>query len=113
MSSISFDGIGAVTATFTAAEGVESGQVVKVSGSGQVGPCAAGDAFAGVALTPRAGMAAVQVKGFCTVASTGGLTPGRAVLAADGQGGVKPGEAGGVPALVVSVEEDGTAVICL
>ena len=113
MSSISFDGIGAVTATFIADEGVQGGQVVKMTGGGQVGPCKAGDVFAGVALTPRAGLAAVQVKGFCQVAASG-LTVGRALLAADGKGGVKAAaaDAAGVEALVVSVETD-SAVICL
>ncbi len=128
MSRISFDGIGGVVVTFTAGEGVKNGQVVKMTGSGQVGPCQAGDGFAGVALEPRAGMAAVQVRGFCRVAGTG-LSVGRARLVADGAGGVKPaGEtvvqpgqegavtipaAAGTEVLVVSVEEDGSAVICL
>lgn len=129
MSKISFDGVGAVVATFLADEGVKGGQVVKTTGNGQVGPCAAGEAFCGVALEPRAGMAAVQVKGFVTVASSGGLTVGCKTLVANGQGGVKEAEAAavetgedgtvtipasaGVPAVVVSVETDGTAVLCL
>ena len=88
MSKISFEDIGAVTATFAAGEGVEGGQVVKVTGNGTVGPCAAGDAFCGVALEPRKGAAAVQVKGFVTVSCTGDLALGWTALAADGQGGV-------------------------
>ena len=129
MSKISFDGIGAVVATFTADAGVKGGQLVKMTGNGSVGPCAAGDAFCGVALEPRAGLAAVLVGGFVTVPSSGGVTVGRAALVADEKGGVKPaaavvvepGEDGGVtiptaagvPALVVSVESDGTAVLLL
>lgn len=128
MSRISFEGIGAVVATFAAGEGVKGGQVVKLTGNGAVGPCAAGDAFCGVAMEPRAGVAAVQVGGFVTAAFSGELAVGRATLVADGQGGVKaaaavtvePGEEGqvtipapaGVSALVVGVE-DGTAVLCL
>ncbi len=129
MSKISFDGIGAVVATFAAGEGVKGGQVVKVSGNGAVAPCSAGDRFCGVALEPRAGAAGVQVAGFVEVTYTGSLNVGRVWLAADGQGGVKaaenapvePEEGGeviipapaGVSALVVSVESDGTAVLLL
>ncbi len=111
MSNCSFDGIGAVVATFAVDEGVTGGQVVKVTGNGQVGPCTDGDKFCGVALEPRAGLAGVQVKGFVTVSGTG-LALGAATLAADGKGGVK-NAAEGVSAIVVSADEDGTAVICL
>lgn len=127
MSKISFDGVGAVVATFFADKGVKGGQVVKLTGNGRVGPCAAGDLFCGVALEPRGGMAAVQVKGFATVSGTG-LSVGRSALVADGQGGVKIAEgaasvseetettttavADGVTALVVSVESGG-GVVCL
>ena len=92
MSKISFEDIGSVVATFLADSGVKGGQVVKLTGNGQVGPCSAGDAFCGVALEPRAGMAAVQVKGFVPV---------------------KTAESGGVAALVAEVRDDGRAVICL
>ena len=112
MSKISFEDIGAVTATFAADEGVEGGQVVKVTGNGTVGPCAAGDAFCGVALEPRKGAAAVQVKGFVTVSCTGDLALGWTTLAADGQGGVKAAASGGVTVLVVSAGS-GSAVGCL
>ena len=50
MSKISFEDIGSVVATFLADSGVKGGQVVKLTGNGQVGPCSAGDAFCGVAL---------------------------------------------------------------
>ena len=111
MSKCSFDGIGAVVATFHADEGVKGGQVVKLTGNGQVGPCGDSDTFCGVALEPRAGIAGVQVKGFMTVAGTG-LSLGAATLAADGKGGVKSA-AEGVCATVISVIEDVSAVICL
>ena len=42
-----------------------------------------------MALEPRKGGAAVQVKGFVTVPYTGELTLGWATLAADGSGGGK------------------------
>lgn len=83
MSKISFEDIGSVVATFLADSGVKGGQVVKLTGSGRVGPCSAGDAFCGVA------------------------------LAGDGDGGVKKAETGGVTVLVADVKDDGTAVICL
>ena len=112
MSKISFEDIGSVVATFLADSGVKGGQVVKLTGNGQVGPCSAGDAFCGVALEPRKGGAAVQVKGFVTVPYTGELTLGWATLAADGSGGVKA-NATGVTALVVSVDGESSAVVCL
>ena len=112
MSKFSFEDIGAVTATFAAGEGVEGGQVVKMTANGTVGACAEDDAFCGVALEPRKGAAAVQVKGFVTVSCTGSLTLGQTALAADGKGGVKAASSGGVAALVVSVGT-GSAVVCL
>ena len=113
MSKFSFEDIGAVTATFAADQGVEGVQVVKVTANSTVGACADGDDFCGVALEPRKGAAAVQVKGFVTVSCTGSLTLGWTALAADGKGGVKAAPSGGVTALVVSVGSDGSAVICL
>ena len=66
MNKVSFEEIGAVAATFFAQKEVKAGQVVKMTGNGQVGPCSAGDKFCGVALDPmRTGAPAVQVKGFC------------------------------------------------
>ena len=119
MSDFSFEDIGAVVATFQVSGEVKGGQVVKVSASRTVAPCSAGDKFCGVALEPRAGGAAVQVKGFVTVTCTGTLTPGWAVLAADGKGGVQTAAAGsddadpvGVEVLVVSADT-GSAVLCL
>ena len=112
MSNYSFEDIGAVMATFAVGEGVEGGQVVKMTANGTVGACSEGDAFCGVALEPRKGAAAVQVKGFVTVSCTGSRTLGWTALAADGKGGVKAAASGGVTALVVSVGT-GSAVVCL
>lgn len=52
--SVSFHGIGQVTATFLGS-GVAEGQVVRLTGSGSVGPCAEGSDFCGVALCCRDG----------------------------------------------------------
>ena len=60
----------------------------------------------------EAGLAAVQVAGFATVAVSGSVGVGYVSLCADGQGGVKAGS--GREYLVVSVDENaGTAVIML
>ena len=112
MSKFSFEDIGAVVATFAAGSGVKGGQVVKVTENGTVDACSDGEAFCGVAMEPRKGGAAVQVKGFVTVPYTGELTLGWATLAANGSGGVKA-NATGVQALVVSVDGVDTAVVCL
>ena len=112
MSKFSFEDIGAVVATFACAEDVSGGKVVKLTGNGTVGLCAAKDKFCGVAMEPRKGGAAVQVKGFVTVSCTGSLTPGWVNLEADGSGGVQAAAEGGVPALVVSASET-SAVLCL
>ena len=112
MSKISFEDIGAVVATCQVEEDVAGGQVVKMTGNGKVGPCADGDRFCGVTMQPRCDIAGVQFKGFMTVGCTGSLTPGWAVLAADGSGGVKAASTG-VNALVIGANGDGTAVICL
>ena len=112
MSKFSLEDIGAVVATFAAGSGVKGGQVVKVTDNGTADACGDGDTFCGVALEPRKGGAAVQVKGFVTVPYTGELTLGWATLAADGSGGVKA-NATGVTALVVSVDGESSAVVCL
>ena len=112
MSKISFEDIGAVVATCQTAATVQGGQMVKMEGNGIVTACNAGDAFCGVAMEPRNGLAGVQFKGFMTLPCTGELTVGWATLAADGNGGIKQ-SADGVAAQVVCVNEDGTAVICL
>ncbi len=112
MNKISFDDIGNVMATFYADQGVEDGQVVKVTANGTVGPCEQGDTFCGVAGQARKGAVAVQVGGFMQVNITGEMGLGRVKMAADGKGGVQAAE-DGVQALVVQVEQDGKAVICL
>ena len=113
MSKISFEDIGNLMATFYAEEGVQDGQVVKMTGNGTVGPCGAGDLFCGVAGTPRAGIAGVQVGGFVKVPATMPLSVGMIGLVADGKGGVKTGE-NGTAVLVVDVDTaENTAVICL
>ena len=59
MSKVSFEDIGMVTATFAAREDMKPGQVVKITGNGEVGACTDGDAFCGLALSVRRGFAGV------------------------------------------------------
>lgn len=109
MSKVSFEDIGMVTATFTAREDVKPGQVVKITGNGEVGACTDGDAFCGLALSVRSGFAGVQVKGFACLPTSGTVTLGRVKLAAAG-----PVSTGGTEVLVVSADNSGhTAVVCL
>lgn len=114
MSKISFEDIGGVVATFAAQEGMgQQAQVVKVTANGEVGPCAAGDAFCGAALAGARGTAAVQVRGFVQVSTAGAVGLGWVKLAADGNGGVKQ-TADGREYLVVSDDTAaGEAVILL
>lgn len=113
MNQVSFEEIGAVTATFLAKEDVVPGQVVKITDDGQVGACGADEAFCGLALSSRKGFAGVQVKGFMTLPISGSVSLGQAILAADGTGKVKAASAG-VTALVVAVDDAAhTAVVCL
>ena len=108
MKTISFDDIGAVTATFTVKEGLKGGQV-----AGEAGPCDDGDAFCGVALEGRGGFAAVQVKGFVQVSAAGEVGLGWTKLSADGAGGVKADESGREYLVVDSDSTGKTAVLLL
>ncbi len=111
MSKVSFEEIGAVRATFLASDEVQNGQVVKLTKSNTVAPCADGELFCGVASTPRKGVATVQVKGFVSVPGAS-LRLGWTELVANGKGGVRLCASGetGVRVLVVSTA---TNTICL
>jgi len=113
MNKISFEDVGCLMATFFAQEGVEDGQVVKMTANATVGPCQAGEDFCGVAGMPRNGAVSVQVGGFVKVPVTLPVNVGRVGLAADGNGGVMASEEG-TAVLVVDVDTVAkTAVICL
>ncbi len=113
MNKVSFEEIGAMTATFYAESSVVAQRPVKMTGDGTVGACSEGDRFCGVALSNEKGFAGVQVRGFIMLPYTGTLTVGFCHLAANGTGGVT-GNANGGSYLVVSVDAAaGTAVICL
>lgn len=109
----SYEGIGAWSATFTT-ENAGEGQVVKLSGSGAVAACSAGDAFCGVAEAVRGAYCGVQMGGLARVGYTGTApTVGLNKLTADGNGGVCTAAAG-AEYLVVAVDEAaGSCVIKL
>lgn len=111
---ISYEGIGAVRATFLDG-GVTEGQPVKLSAARTAAPCTAGDGFCGVCTGVRHGVCSVQVGGFVRVPYSGEAAPaaGYAVLTADGAGGVCTAAAG-TAYLVADVDEtNGVCVIKL
>ena len=107
---ISYEGIGQWAATFACADAAE-GQVVKISGNGEVAPCAAGDQFCGVVLhVGRDGEAcSVALGGMVTMPYSGSAPAlGWTGLAGDGKGGIKAAD--GRDYLVVDVDESGKTV---
>lgn len=111
MKKISYDGIGAVVATFHS-DGVSTGEVVKISEGSTVSPCEAGEGFCGVVFDCDESLASVQLKGVVYLPVTGTVDLGYQSLVADGNGGVSAGE-GGISCLVVDCSDDGYASVCL
>ena len=110
---VSYEGIGAWSATFETADARE-GQVVKLSAPRTVSLCTAGDAFCGVAGPVRGGVCGVQLGGLAEVPYSGTAPQaGTAVLAADGQGGVRTAESGRSYLVAAVDEAAGTCVIKL
>lgn len=112
MKKISYDGIGAMVATFNVESSVATGSVVKLSDCCTVATCDEGDVFAGVVFDCEAPLAAIQMEGFVTVTCTAVVDLGYVNLVADGDGGVKLG-AGGKSYLVVDNSDSGFVTICL
>ena len=109
---ISFEGIGQMAVTFKngAETGELQGQVVKISGSGAVSPCAKGERFMGLALHADEESAAVQIRGFIRLAYSGAAPSlGYTKLSADGSGGIQADTAG-TEYLVVETDETGKTV---
>ena len=102
---ISLNGFGEKAVTFAAADGVLAGMPVKLTASGTVGPCAAGDVFCGVALNVRGGYASVQLGGY-VILPFNGTAPavGYQSLAAAAGGKIAAGETGR-SLLVTDVDE--------
>lgn len=110
---VSYEGIGAWSATFETADARE-GQVVKLSAPRTVSPCAAGDAFCGVAGPVRGGVCGVQLGGLAEVSYTG-TAPGvgNIGLTADGSGGVCAAESGAEYGVLAVDDSAGRCVIKL
>jgi len=102
---ISLNGCGENVATFEAESGVAAGTVVKMTGNGIVGLCAAKDAFIGVAVSVRGGFAAVQLGGYVQVPYSGAAAPvvGYQMLNGAGDGKIQV-EATGRSILVTDVD---------
>ena len=110
---VSYEGIGAWSATFETADARE-GQVVKLSAPRTVSPCAAGDAFCGVAGPVRGGVCGVQLGGLAEVSYTGTVPGvGNIGLTADGSGGVCVAESGAEYWVLAVDESAGRCVIKL
>ena len=108
---ISFDGIGQNVVTFLAEEGLSEGQVCKVTASGTVGACSAGERFCGVVHhLEDDGAAAVILAGFVTVPYTGSAPAvGYDKLAAGDGGAAAANDAGG-EYLVADVDTENLTV---
>lgn len=116
--SISFEGIGEVIATFQVEEdgGVTAGDVVTVTGDGEVGLGISGGQFCGVAVNvAEDGAAGIQIAGLAVVHYTGTAPAvGYDILTADGAGNVMTAAENGFTYLVAAVDEAAkTAVIKL
>ena len=101
---ISYEEIGAMCVTATAASTAAAGKVCKLDSGGRAASCTAGDRFCGLVLHVRGGNAAVQVGGFAQVGYTGSVPAmGYTKLSADGSGGGK-GDTAGTEYLVAAVD---------
>ncbi len=110
---VSYEGIGQLCATFGCDGAVTEGALVKVSASGKVKACAAGEAFCGVAaaVAKDGTTCSVQLDGFVTVKFSGAAPAvGYCALCADGSGGVK---AGGDKSYLVAAVDGTNATIML
>ncbi len=117
--SISFEGIGAVVATFKVQDSatLATGDAVTITANGTVGLGAVGALVCGVAVSSDInGYVGIQIGGLAQICYSGTTEPtvGWSLLAGDGKGGVQVVEAGGRSCLVVSVDKGAkTAVIKL
>lgn len=109
---ISFKAIGQQQVSFLAASTAEAGKVCKMSASGTVDVCAAGDTFCGMITSVRSGIACVSLAGYMELPYSGDDAPavGYSNLAADGAGGVKAVKTGGRSLLVVSVDSTNNVI---
>ena len=109
---LSFNGFNRQTATF--AGNVEIGDLVTISGNGEVSKAAADAELIGVCVSKRNGIAGIQLTGAATLFYTGTAPAlGMTALLTAGGNAVKTGSSGGNH-LVVSVDTSAkTAVVIL
>ena len=103
---VSFKGIGQTAAPFTVSGTLAPGDVVAMSGNGQVKKADAGDDIAGVCQSIRHGLATVIVAGHAQMTASGAVTVGIASLEADTGGKVKAAAEGGRQVLVVAAQNN-------
>ena len=87
--SVSFGGMGDITATFKTYGTINAGSPVKLYGNGTVQACADGDRFCGIATyVAEDGHATVQLGGYVSIGYSGASAPtvGYGRLMADGAG---------------------------
>ena len=68
---VSFIGYEESLITFKASGTIQKGNLVKVSGNGEVSTCVANDVFCGIAVDVRNGYVSVKMKGYAEVAYVG------------------------------------------
>lgn len=99
--------------TMCTAGPISAGTPVKLTDSFTVSAAEADDAFIGVALTGDERFCCVQMRGSMTLPCSGTLPQvGPAVLAADGEGGVRSVE-NGSNVLILAVDETAGTVTCI
>lgn len=97
-----FSGLNSEVATFNCNSSVtQSGQLVKLIGSGMVARCASGDNPIGVTVNVRNGYAAVQVRGFVQVPHDGTLSIGYHNISAADDKTLKLNNTSGINRLVI------------
>ena len=108
---LSMNGIEARHITLAAGDGLTAGALCKITAACTAGAAASGEAFVGPVTAVRAGLACVQLGGYCELPYTGSSAPtlGYCKLAADGTGGVTT-NASGREYLVVEVDTTGKTV---
>ena len=106
---IAMDGFQENIVTMEAADGVAKGNVVKITADLKVEQCADGDDICGVVVSVAEGYAAVQLKGFATIKSSGAIGYGYQELAAAGADSVKALE-GGRKLLVVQKDTSANTI---
>ncbi len=106
---VSFNGYDEGVMTFEAESGVTAGVPVSITANGKVSVVTSGS-FCGICTSVRNGYAAVQLKGYVVVPSTGSISVGYTKLAAATGGKVKADATNGREYLVVDVDSTANTV---